>query len=173
MADPNQFTFLYTKHERQLFRFVASLLGQPADAEDVMQETAKTLWREFDRYDAERPFLPWACTVARFEVLSFRKRQKVRRKYFSEDVMGLLAAEWKATEGNDDPRIRALEGCLSALPTADRCLLDDRYSADSTLKELAGRTGRTPNTLYKSLQRIRENLFQCVTRKLQLEEGHA
>ncbi len=170
MANPDEFTSLYTLHERQLFRFVAALLGQPADVDDVMQETAKKLWREFDSYDAERPFLPWACTVARYEVLSFRKRQQVRRKYFSEDVVDLLAAEWRQIDAADDRRAAALEACLRALPAADRALLDDRYSHEGTLQELAASTGRSPNALYKALQRIRESLFHCVTRKLSLPD---
>jgi len=42
MANPDQFTSLYTKHERQLYRFLASMLGQPAEAEDLLRETAKS-----------------------------------------------------------------------------------------------------------------------------------
>lgn len=169
MASPDQFTSLYTKHERQLYRFIASMLGQPADAEDLLQETAKKLWREFENYDAERPFMPWACTIARYEVLSFGKRQKVKRKYFSDEVIEALAEEWREAEAERDLRALALEQCVEALPSNDRRLLADRYSAESSLKELAERTGQTPNALYKTLQRIREALFDCVTRKLALE----
>jgi len=166
MASPDQFTTLYSRHERQLLRFIASMLGQPGDADDLLQETAKKLWREFDRYEADKPFLPWACAIARFEVLSFWKRQKVRRKYFSPEVMEGLADEWREMEPERDLRTLALEQCVARLPDADRRLLADRYDSGDTLKELAARSGRTPNALYKSLQRIRETLLDCITRKL-------
>jgi len=169
MANPDQFTSLYTKHERQLYRFLASMLGQPADAEDLLQETAKKLWREFESYDAEKPFLPWACAIARYEVLSFGKRQKVKRKYFSDEVAEALAEEWRDAEADRDLRALALEQCIEALPASDRRLLADRYAGEGSLKDLAERSGQTPNALYKSLQRIREMLFDCVTRKVALE----
>ena len=83
----DQFTSLYSRNERYIFRFIASMLGQPDDAEDLLQETAKKLWKQFDSYDQSKEFLPWACTVARYEVLSYWKKLKVRRKYFSNDVI--------------------------------------------------------------------------------------
>ncbi len=169
MKSPDEFTILYTRHERQLVRFVASLLGQPSDVDDVMQETARVLWREFERYDAERPFLPWACAVARFEVLSFRKRQKTRRKYFSEETVELLAMEWREVAAGDDARAEALTACVAALPEKDRRMLAQRYGEGETLREAAERTQREVNALYKQMQRIREKLFVCVSRKLERE----
>lgn len=169
LSDSELFTTLYSKHERELYRFIASMLGQPMDADDLLQETAKKLWKEFPRYDRSKPFLPWACTIARFEVLSFWKRQKVKRKYFSEDVGDLLAQSWADSRREKDSRTIALEQCVEHLSPGERRLLDDRYSGEHSLKDLAKRAGTTPNALYKSLQRIRESLFLCVSSKLSLE----
>lgn len=169
MKSPDEFTNLYTRHERQLARFVASLLGQPSEVDDVMQETARVLWREFERYDAELPFLPWACAVARFEVLSFRKRQKTRRKYFSEETVELLATEWRQVADKDEARAEALAACVAALTEKERELLAERYADAGTLREVAERTRREVNALYKQMQRIREKLFVCVSRKLERE----
>jgi len=86
MPSPDQFTSLFVRHERQLYGFIAAMLGQPTDAEDLLQETAKKLWREFDRYDPEKSFLGWAQTLARYEVLNYWQRQKTRRKVYPGEL---------------------------------------------------------------------------------------
>ncbi len=166
MLSPDLFTSLFVRHERQLYGFIAAMLGQPTDADDLLQETAKKLWREFDRYDPEKSFLGWAQTLARYEVLNYWQRQKTRRKYFSDESVELLAVEWAAIDSERDGRAIALEACVEELPVDSRRLLADRYSRDETLKETAQRTGVTPNSLYKTLQRIRKSLLDCVNGKI-------
>ncbi len=166
MPSPDLFTSLFVRHERQLYGFIAAMLGQPTDADDLLQETAKKLWREFDRYDPEKSFLGWAQTLARYEVLNYWQRQKTRRKYFSDESVELLAAEWVALDSERDARAIALEACVEALPADSRRLLEDRYSTGESLKETAQRTGVTPNSLYKTLQRIRKSLLDCVNGKI-------
>lgn len=168
-ARATEFTTLYTEHERRLYRLVASLLPSASDADDVMQETAKKLWQEFDRYRTDDPFLPWACAIARFEVLSFLKRQKAQRQYFSDDVVELLAADWGKRHSAREAQALALEHCVKKLSPHDRRMIHQRYEDGSSMKDLAERLDRTPNAIYKSLQRIRRALFDCVSQRLALE----
>ena len=162
----DQFTSLYSRNERYIFRFIASMLGQPDDAEDLLQETAKKLWKQFDSYDFSKDFLPWACTIARYEVLSFWKRQKVRRKYFSSDVIELLADDWDKRELEREAQSHALKNCVEKLAIKDRDILDQRYEGTHSLKDIAAKLQQSPNSLYKKLQRIRRSLFKCITQKL-------
>ena len=48
------FTSLYSQNERYLLRFIVSMLGQPTDAPDLLQETAKKIWADFHNYDRDR-----------------------------------------------------------------------------------------------------------------------
>lgn len=160
------FTSLYSQNERYLLRFIASMLGQPADAADLLQETAKKIWADFDNYDRDREFLPWACTIARYQVMTYRKKQKVRKKYFSEEVVDLLAEDWMERDYKREAQNKALKSCVSKLDDKDRLTLDKRYESAQSLKDVAASTGQTPNALYKQLQRIRRNLFKCIKLKL-------
>lgn len=162
----DQFTSLYSRNERYIFRFIASMLGQPDDAEDLLQETAKKLWKQFDSYDQSKEFLPWACTVARYEVLSYWKKLKVRRKYFSNDVIELLADDWCDRELERDAQTQALKKCVEKLQLEDRDILNKRYDSSLSLKDLAERLKQSPNSLYKKLQRIRRSLFKCITTRM-------
>ncbi len=55
-----QFTRHFAEAEGAMKAFAYSLVPNRADAEDVIQETLKSLWEHFDDYDPTRPFLPWA-----------------------------------------------------------------------------------------------------------------
>lgn len=161
-----QFVMHFARHENELFRYVMTLLPSWNDAQDVMQETATALWQHIDEYDAGRPFLPWACQFAYHQVSNFRSRQRTHRRLFSEAVLETLARERTTHEAAIEAQRTALESCMSKLHESERALLQQRYSGDSDLGALARATRQTPNAMYKSLQRIRRALLECVTRTM-------
>ena len=66
------------------------------------------------------------------------------------------------------PQIAAAQSvCLQQLRDDDRLVVEQRYSRQMSVAEIAGITGRNTSTLYKALERIRRQLFECVNRRLQ------
>ena len=63
-ARQQRFFSLFLRSEREIFRYVAALVPNVADAEDIVQQTAIALWEKFDAYDPAQPFTPWACRFA-------------------------------------------------------------------------------------------------------------
>ena len=59
-----RFLSLFLRSEREIFRYVAVLVPNVTDAEDIVQQTAMALWEKFDAYDPGQPFTPWACRFA-------------------------------------------------------------------------------------------------------------
>lgn len=88
-----EFVRLLKRHERRLNACVFSLVHNWADAEDILQEVAVDLWRRFAEYDPSRDFGAWACTVAYYQVLSYRKKKGRQYLYFSEESDRLLSEE--------------------------------------------------------------------------------
>ncbi len=160
------FTQLYVAHEQAIYGFVFSLLHSRADADDVIQETMTQLWQHFDDFDRSRPFLPWANRFAYRRVLMHRRRESVRRTYLSDDVLELLAQDYPQATDWEESRRRALRTCLSGLTAEQSELLKCRYETEESLIDIADRLGRSVNSLYKSLQRIRQNLVSCVEMRL-------
>ena len=48
-----RFISLFLRSEREIFRYVAALVPNVSDAEDIVQQTALVLWEKFDAYDPE------------------------------------------------------------------------------------------------------------------------
>ena len=71
------------------------------------------------------------------------------------------------TDDELDDRRAALSRCVEKLPPADRELLDRVLPRDPAgVHAAAARRNRSPHSVYNSLRRIRQALFDCVTRTL-------
>ena len=170
MNDTPEFVELLIRHQSDLLRYLAPLVGNLNDAQDVLQETAKALWKKFDEYDSTRPFLPWAKSFARNEVLLHLRRSR-RYTFLTEELIEQLVEAPAEIDDLATRRQAALGECLQKLSADDRSLLDRRYHHRSTLEQLADDVGCTANVLYKSLGRIRRALHECIERRLAADVG--
>ena len=157
----------FSQAEPALRAFVRSLLPGWGEVDEVMQETSLVLWRKFDQYDPATPFLRWACVVARFEALKMRRRHARDRHVFDEDLLALLADEAEQETDLLERQRHALNRCMEKLPDRQRHLVCAAYAGDATMKEVAARTGCTPTSLYKAVNRVRSQLLECMQRSLQ------
>ena len=162
----------FAHYEPDLRRFIRSLLPTSVDADEVLQQTAIVIWRKFEQYDPETNFMKWACVIARFEALAYRRKMARDRLVFREDVMELMADE--GVEEIEPRRAEhvALEACLEAMPEKQRRFLTLAYTPGVKTKELAEEAGSTAAAFYMRLKRLRHQLLECVESKVR-EEGAA
>lgn len=71
--------------------YITFLVGNAEDAKDILQETNQILWREAAKYDSNRPFLPWAKSVAWYQVKTFRTLKSRDRLVFDEELLARVA----------------------------------------------------------------------------------
>lgn len=164
--DTEQLVRLISSHQEQLYRYVFSLMPNEHDAKDVVQETCVALCRKFGEYDTTRPFLPWAFRFAYLEVLKLREKKQRSALSLSGDVIEVLAQERCEQRQTLDARLAALEQCLAELPKADFELIRGRYHSPISIEELATQAAMSQRTLYRSLDRVRRMLFNCITGRL-------
>ena len=161
-AAQQRFLSLFLRSEREVFRYVAALVPNVADAEDIVQQTALALWEKFDAYDTNQPFTPWACRFA----LNKTKQWIERRQRWQALLQGGLAEELAHRREELRPeietRLKHLEGCLNKLPAEQRSMVEGYYYRRSGVEKLAEETGRTAAATYKTLQRIRQALQICI-----------
>lgn len=157
---------LITGHQLALYGYILSLLPDRSLADDVLQETNLVIWRKSAEYDASRPFMAWACGIARFQVLAARRDAARDRCVFSPELVDLLATEDEPDLGSADALNHALRDCLDELPGEKRELILTRYHSGRSVQEMAERRSLTPGALSVQLHRIRQMLESCVNGKL-------
>lgn len=64
-GDQDAFRQLYQNTDRTLYSFILSILKNPQDAEEVMQETYMKIWTSAPSYQSQGKPLAWFFTIAR------------------------------------------------------------------------------------------------------------
>ncbi|MDC0936859.1 sigma-70 family RNA polymerase sigma factor [Pirellulales bacterium] len=162
-----QFVRLFVSSQRRIHAFIKTQLPNQHDADEVLQETSIVGWRKFSTFDSdsdsvERDFVRWACSIARYEVLKFRRQQQHGRIMFGDDLLEYLAERQLQDAELFEDRHQALSACLQKLQPADREMVVCCYAANTTIKQAAIELKRPVNTVYKSLNRVRALLLSCV-----------
>jgi RNA polymerase sigma-70 factor (ECF subfamily) len=163
--DHERFMRLFLEHEPQILRAVLVLVPQRADARDIVQETAVALWQHFSEYDPARPFVNWALGFARIQVRRFL-RSGARRTALSENAAALIESAQDERAASQERRDAALRECLAEMPQQSRAILEGYYFEERTVEALAASHGRTVEATYKTLQRLRAALLDCINGKL-------
>jgi RNA polymerase sigma-70 factor (ECF subfamily) len=163
----SDFAACLRQHQARLYGYIHSLLRDLNDADDLFQQTTLILWKKFAEYDPRRSFFSWACGIARLEVANFLRSRGRQRLYFSDDLnLLLIEAQAEVAEEELEARREALSGCVEKLRQPDRELLLECYGGQSDVPDVAERHGRSPQSVYNSLRRIRRALFECIARTL-------
>jgi RNA polymerase sigma factor (sigma-70 family) len=63
-GDVDAFETLFRQYQGEVYRWIVRLVRHPAVAEELTIETFWRIYRQRERFDAQRPFGPWARRIA-------------------------------------------------------------------------------------------------------------
>ncbi len=154
---------LFVQHIAALKHFVLSLLPNPSEAEDVVQEVFLTVTAKANDFQPGTNFKAWAFTIARFKVLEQLRREKRSRNRLSDTVIEQLAAEAEDPDpGHEAAMRRALARCLQKLAPKSRKMIELQYEEELKPAAIANELGWDTNAVYVALSRARASLRQCL-----------
>jgi RNA polymerase sigma-70 factor (ECF subfamily) len=161
---------LFSAHQREVYSYIVTLVPSSADAEDIFQETASVLWRKFDEFTVGTSFASWACKIAYFIILDYRRKTCRHSIRYSTETLKLLSDSCYAMQAGRGRRMEALDECLKNLSERERNLVHLRYYKSLSVQAIAEQAGKSMNLIYKSLARVHYFLFECVQRTMAMEE---
>jgi RNA polymerase sigma-70 factor (ECF subfamily) len=164
---------LFVPCQPNLRAFVRSLVWDRARCDDVLQEVALVLWREFERYDPDRSFGAWARGITAKVILKHAARDRRGPVPLSLEAIDVLQTAFSAYDAEGSEAEAALADCLQKLPQKSQVLVQLRYGHVLQLSEIAARVMSTPDAVQKALERIRAALQACVQRQLRSSKGTA
>jgi len=176
-SDTERFVTLLTSRQNNLLAYIITLLGDPAAAQDLLQETNLVLWRKADDFhatgegDVDAAFNAWACKTAYYCVLTHRRKLGRDRLQFDHALLESVAEDAEHEAARTDQRQLALRHCLEQIDPNHRELVRQRYEHGESVTAIAAQLGRSPDAVSQLLYRIRAALLRCI--KKALGERHA
>lgn len=167
MAADAEFLALFLPHQREIKAYVSAAVRDIHAQNDIVQETALTLWRTFDRYDKARPFVSWARGVARNVVLQHYRKAGRNPVLIEPAALESLLNAFDETQPNDSELyLDALRHCMNKVPEKSRHLLELRYRTSLSIAEVADRLQSNVNAVNQALIRIRAALRACMDQQI-------
>ncbi len=141
LHDAEAFAMLYDRHGRSLFSLAFRILGDQAEAEDVVQDVFTQAWRQAERYDPRRGHpVAWLLNIARSRAID----QLRRRRHLAPIEDGNVAERLSVLPGFDVAAvtaddINAVRHALAALPSLQRTAIELAYYEGLSQTEIAER----------------------------------
>jgi RNA polymerase sigma-70 factor (ECF subfamily) len=164
----NRFKQLVEQHIGDVLSFVAYLIPQREDAEDVAQDVFMAVCQNLERYDAERAsFKTWLLRIAYHTALK-RLRDNGRMQFVEMEEDGIdfidedVANELLNAMEPPHDRVVLLEKAVKQLSEDDQLLLTLYYHDDKPLREIAYITDRSERYLYSRLQWLRKKICTII-----------
>jgi RNA polymerase sigma-70 factor (ECF subfamily) len=156
---------LYDRWSGSAYALVLRLLGNPSDAEDVVEEVFWQAWRQAGRFQPERGQVSaWLMTIARSRALDRLRSRRRRPETLLADATADVptsASDPLAAASGSERRERVLSA-LRELPAEQRQAVEMAYFDGLSQTEIAERTSQPLGTVKTrvrlAMQKLRERL---------------
>ncbi len=169
LSGPEELAVQIAAIQPRLYGFILKRLADREQTLEVLQRTNLVLCRKAGEFQNGSSFTAWAFTIAKFQVMSWRKSAGAGRLVFTDKVHELLDRHCEADVAAVDDRIPVLRRCLERLREGDRELIQRRYRDGEQIEPIALALTKSVDAIGMRLTRIRKQLAECVRTGLNQE----
>jgi RNA polymerase sigma-70 factor (ECF subfamily) len=174
-GDDEAFGALVRGFEWPVRAWITARCPAGADADDVAQAVFVEAFKSLGRYKPGGDFRAWLFTIARYQVMAeltrLRRLADYHERYFPHALWQELERRALGLDDRDEERLAALRACLGGLDEDARALLTQRYADEVPVREMAEQRARSEGAIKKHLFTLREQLHQCLVRRLARGDG--
>lgn len=171
-GDADALAFLYDRHSRIIYSLAFRIVGDPPEAEEIVQDVFAQAWRQAERYDTSRGVVvAWLLMIARSRAID---RVRSRR-----GLPPLAPDGWKGLSEMTDPaegpelqtlsaeQVRRLKQALDTLPLPQRVAIQLAFYEGLTHVEIAERLeeplGTVKTRIRLGLLKLRSVVLEMTT----------
>ena len=163
-GDGEAYFELVSEYRLRLYRKACSLLSNPEDAEDVLQEALVTAYKAIGKFRGESGFYTWIYRIVINKCRDFQRSKRTKREEDIEPYQPVLSDERISLEKNlelsDDAEY--LIGKINGLGKKYREILLMRYYDDLSYQEIADALDLNVGTVKSRLFKARELLKRAI-----------
>jgi RNA polymerase sigma-70 factor (ECF subfamily) len=172
------FRTIMQRHNRRLYRVARGVLGDDADAEDVVQETYVRAFEHLAHFRGESSLGTWLTRIAINEALGRRRKRRPAVDIANVDMLneqgevrvlifpGIRAAGNPETDASRAEVRHLLERAVDELPEPFRIVFVMREIEQMSVDETASQLEIRPETVKTRLHRARRLLREALQQKL-------
>lgn len=159
-GDVNAFAYLLERYEAKVYGLVVRLVGNEAEAEDLVQETFVQAYTHLSDYREEADFGSWLYRIAYNAALVHLRRRRTEALPIDEQLADSITDEEADRTLNEatETRIAQLEEALTHLAPDDRTAITLFYLEERSTREIAYVLGTTVTNVTTRLYRVRKRL---------------
>jgi len=179
--DAHALRALYDRHSSMVYGLALRILRDASEAEDLAQDVFLHLWRQAERFDAERGvFLGWLVSLTRNRAIDRLRARKTReRKTDAFEAEAQTDVTPAAADPNEAAFAAELRGAvaraLEALPEPQRAALELAYFGGLSHSEIAERLdtplGTIKARIRQGMLRMRDTLGDFASAALLADPG--
>ena len=142
--------------------YLVAAVSDYHDAEDLLQQVAVAVARDYEKYDPDTPFIRWAIAIARNRVLNYRRSKAISKLVFSQDTLDLLENAIPEEAPAETETKAALDDCINKLQDRSQKALKLRYEQDLRSTEIGSQLNMTATAVTSMMHRVHKVLAKCV-----------
>ena len=159
-GDARAFELLARRHQAALYRLAVRVMGDPAEAEDALQEALLDAWRRIGRFRGDSAFSTWMYRVVTNRCLGMlRRRRPVPVEEIEAPAPAQDSPERAAERGAG---MAALRRALAQLPDEQRVCWVLREMEGLSYTEISEITGATEDAVRGRIHRARTRLAEAM-----------
>lgn len=160
-GDLRAYEQLMVAHQPKSLVIAKSMVKDPDDAKDVVQESFINAFRYLHKFDQKSMFSTWLYRIVVNQSLKFLRKQDSAEK-LAQDLsfpssssvqnLGIQSLE-------KDERQSEIEGILQQMKPKEALMLQMHYLLELSVKEIEQSTGFTASNIKVLLHRARQNFY--------------
>ena len=167
-GEGHRYSVLVDRYQRRLYWSCLRLVGDPDEAEDVVQEAFVRAYERLGDFDPTYRFYTWIYRIARNRCLNLLRRRRVWGLVTLSDperAPALPSANRSDRPVENRELAQALVDCRGTLPADQREAFDLRHADGLSYREIAAAIGAPEGTVMSRLARAREKMRACLESK--------
>jgi RNA polymerase sigma-70 factor (ECF subfamily) len=167
--DADALAEIYDRHSRAVYSLALRIVGEQAEAEDVVQEVFSQAWGQASKYTPDRgPVVAWLLTMTRSRAIDRVRARRARPDGEIADALQLSgltdSAQLQDLTLLTREQVGFLRGALERLPALQRIAIEMAYFEGLTQSEIAARLdeplGTVKTRVRLALLKLREALTE-------------
>lgn len=179
-GDPAAFEAIIARYEHRIFRLAQRIMGNDADAEDVLQETFLKVFSKLGQFQQESRLYTWIVRIAVNQALMKLRRRRTNVVPLDEDIAsedGPISRDFPDWRPDPEQQYRAhelgaiLQRSLDSLSLPYRMVFQLRDVEELSTAETAEALGVSEAAVKSRLLRARLQLREKLSRHFGVKEG--